>query len=481
VASTTATGVNVSTVQDPRQIDPALRAKYDVRGPRYTSYPPATHFASIDRDALLQRWRDRNGLGEDDPGKSLTRDPGLSLYFHIPFCRSRCMFCGCHTYIRKQSDAGNYVDLLIQEMALAAAVVDPRRQVHQVALGGGTPNFLGADETRRLLTALEQQWRLAPTSERSVEIDPRTATPEKLLAFLDHGFNRISLGVQDLDPQVIANVRRDQDSMQVGEVVDFVRQRGVASVNFDLIYGLPGQTLQSVEQTVADVVKLGPTRIALYSYAHVPWVHPHQKVLERAGLPDQDLKAALFLHMMDALQAAGYLAIGMDHFALPADPLALALANRSLRRNFMGYTTGRGLDIVAFGASAISSIGASYAQNEKELAAYEQRLQRGELPIYRGYLLDRDDEIRRELLLELFCNFRVDLGALSQRFGIDAASYLAADLSKLQPMVDDGLVAWSADALDVTDPGRFFIRNVCMAFDRHLEAEGAGRVYSRTV
>lgn len=457
---------------DLRAIDPALREKYDVRGPRYTSYPPANRFGEISLADLTDRWRARNGLVDD---------PGISLYFHIPFCRSRCLFCGCHTYVGGAADTGPYLDALETELDLTAAVVDPQRPVRQVAMGGGTPNYLAAAQLDRLLGAMERVWHIAPGAELSVEIDPRTVTPAKLDTFLSHGFNRFSLGIQDFEEPVLALVRRGQDLMQVEEVVGYLREHAVGSINFDLIYGLPGQDLDSAARTVARVLEHRPGRIALYSYAHVPWIHKHQLVLERAGLPDQDLKASLFLSMGAALVAAGYVHIGMDHFALPDDPLAAARNNRTLRRNFMGYTTGRGLDLLAFGASGIASIGSSYSQSHKDIERYQASLATGTLPLLRGFLLSRDDEIRRELIIELFCTFHLDLAALSAHFDIDAPTYFDKELAALRAMEADGLVVVTPEAIEVTELGAVFIRNVCMVFDAYLEPAGEQQVYSRTV
>jgi oxygen-independent coproporphyrinogen III oxidase len=450
-----------------------LREKYDVRGPRYTSYPPATHFHPVETGEVFERWSARNGIESD---------PGLSLYFHIPFCRKRCLFCGCHTFVGKKAGAlDGYLDALIAEMQLAAGVVDPQRPVHQVAFGGGTPNFLEEEQLERLLGSMETIWRIDDQAELSVEINPRTATPAKLDVFLEHRFNRFSLGIQDFSREVLEVVNRDQGLMEVEEVIGYLRKKGIESINFDLIYGLPGQDPGSCLDTAEKVIALKPSRIALYSYAHVPWLHAHQKALERAGLPEPDVKASFFLSMMDRFLQAGYVTIGMDHFALPEDPLARALESRTLRRNFMGYTTGRGLDLLGFGASAISSIGSAYSQNEKSLGDYQAGPAEGRLPIARGFLLDRDDEIRRELLLELFCNFHVDLDALGARFGIDAAAYFKEDLGRLDAMAADGLVTWNPQSIEVTGQGRFFIRNICMNFDRYLEKDSTKRVYSRTV
>lgn len=454
-------------------IDPRLREKYDVRGPRYTSYPAAPHFRDVDMSRLRRRWRDRRGL---DP------DPGLSLYLHIPFCHRRCLFCGCHTLGRRSPETVRlYLEALAREMSLAASAAGRDRPVRQVALGGGTPNYLTADETDRLLCALRGAWAVDEGAELSVEVDPRSATRDRLDAFLRHGFNRFSLGVEDFSAPVLEAVNRDQRQIQVEEVVEHLRGRGCGAINFDLIYGLPRQTLESAAETVARTVALRPSRIALYGYAHVPWIHAQQKLLEDRDLPGPELKSRISMLMSERFREAGYLAVGMDHFALPGDELVTALRQRTLRRTFMGYTTGRGFDVVGMGISAISGVGAAYSQNAKSLAPYLDRVARGELPVERGYLLDRDDEIRRELLLELFCTFHADLDALSRRFDIDAADYFAGEFSRLAPLAEDGLVSWDGKEIRVSDTGRIFIRNICMVFDRHLEAGKARQAYSRTI
>jgi oxygen-independent coproporphyrinogen-3 oxidase len=460
-------------MQDPRKIAPALLAKYDVNGPRYTSYPPATHFRTVDREAVFERWRARNGLAGD---------PGLSLYFHIPFCRTKCLFCGCHTaYTRDESLVQAYCEAMEREMRLSSGIVDPARKVRQVALGGGTPNFLSPARLSNLLKSARDTWSIQPDAEVSAEIDPRTATPEKLQALLDGGVNRFSLGVQDFDEKVLALVRRGQNLMKIEEVVTFLRGNGIEAINFDLIYGLPLQTLDTAAETAAKVIRLRPTRIALYSYAHVPRIKPHQKALEKHGLPAGDMKLSIFLLMLDAFSAAGYMPVGMDHFALPDDALAAALRNRTLHRNFMGYTTGRGMDLLGFGASSISSVGTAYSQDSKELDAYIAGTTAGSLPVERGYLLDRDDEIRRAFILDLFCNFSVDFDAFGSEFGIVAREYFAGDFASLAPLAADGLLSINEKNVSATETGRFFIRNICMGFDRHLEKDPAARPYSRTV
>ncbi len=458
---------------DGRGVPPDLRVRYDVPGPRYTSYPPANHFHALAVDDVLARWHERAALTPPEP---------LGLYVHVPFCRVRCLFCGCFTTIGAPDDIqSRYIDTLLEEVRLAAGEVGRSRPVQQVALGGGTPNAPAAPVIDRLLGGLGRAFAFAPGAELSVEVDPRSVTEEKLEVFLSHGFNRFSLGVQDLAEPVIRRVRPGADRMKVSQVVDYLRQRGCAAINFDLIYGLPGQDLETARTTARDVVALRPSRIALYSYAHVPWVHRNQLALERLGLPDPDLKAGIFAAMADIFGAADYRPVGMDHFALPDDALVQATRAGTLRRNFMGYTVGRGLDTLGFGVSAISSVGSSYAQNRKDLGEWEQAVAAGELPIERGFLLDADDLLRRELILDLFCNFRVDLAAVAAPFGVDAPTYFAAELEQLRPMAADGLLRLDGTTVTVEGWGRFFIRNVCMVFDRYLARTEAGRTYSRTV
>ena len=458
---------------DPRRIPAGLLERYAVRGPRYTSYPTAPHFGSVDPDALFDRWRARNGLDDD---------PGLSLYLHVPFCRTLCRFCACHTHIRRDpARATPYVDDLLAEMDLVRGIVDPARPVRQVALGGGTPNFLLPDDLDRLLTGLERRWSLAPDAELSAELDPRTVTREQLDLFLAHGFNRLSLGVQDFDPRVLEAVRRTQDGLQVEAVVGHLRARGCREINFDLIYGLPRQDGETAAAMARRTLELGPTRIALYNYAHVPWLKPHQKRLEPLGLPDAALRAAIQGTVAEALIRGGYLPIGMDHFARPDDRLARAFLEGTLHRNFMGYTTGRGLDQVAFGASGISGVGSTYAQDDRTLRGWRAAVRSSRPAIVRGFLLEPEDALRRDLILDLFCNFRVDLAALSSRRGLDAAALVEPDIARLEPMIRDGLVRAGDGRVEVTLEGRPFIRNVCMAFDRYLERDPSQRRYSRTL
>jgi len=458
---------------DPRKVSPLLVQKYATAAPRYTSYPPATHFRPVSSAELFARWRQGNGSKERGE---------LSVYFHIPFCSSLCWFCGCHTSVHKdRSVADRYVEALVSEMDLALRHIDAQRQVKQVALGGGSPNFLTETQLERLLAAFRKRFPVQADTELSVELDPRTTYPEQLDIFLKYRFNRFSLGVQDFSPEVLRRVHRPQTEDDVKWIVDHLRSQGCQEINFDLIYGLPGQTLETCQSTVERTLRYRPTRIALYQYAHVPWLKPQQKLLEAAGLPDQNAKQQLAGLAYELLVGAGYIPIGMDHFALPEDRLAQALSQRTLHRNFMGYTTCRGLDLLAFGVSAISAIQGTYSQNEKELEDYYRRVESGELPIERGFLLHRDDEIRRELIIDLFCNFHLDGKQLEQRYGIDFRSYFQPELKRLESFETDGLLVVAGCRLEVLPEGRYFIRNICMTFDRYLEQEVAGRRYSQAV
>ncbi len=458
---------------DPRRIPAELLRRYETRAPRYTSYPAAPHFGSVDEDELFGRWRERNAMAHD---------PGLSVYVHIPFCRTLCRFCGCHTHVRKDpSRATPYVDDLMREMDFVLGIVDRARPVRQVALGGGTPNFLSVPDLDRMLSGLRGRFSIAADAELSAELDPRTVTAGQLDLLLGHGFRRLSLGVQDFDPRVLGFIRRATDGLAVEAVVAHARSRGCEEINFDLIYGLPGQNERTAAETARRTLALGPTRIALYNYAHVPWMKPHQKALEKYGLPDAALKAAIQGTTAEILIRGGYLPIGMDHFARPEDRLARALEQGTLTRNFMGYTTGRGYDLVALGASGISAVGSTYAQDDRTLKGWREAVRAGRSAVVRGFLLSREDEARRDLILDLFCNFKVDLAALSGRWGMDMAACVGEDLDRLAPMVDDGLIRMEGDLVEVTWAGRPFIRNVCMGFDRYLESDPARRRYSRTL
>ncbi len=457
----------------PIRFDRALVAKYDRPGPRYTSYPTAPHFRSdfgpAEHAALLAR--------------SAEIDRPLSLYVHIPFCTTRCLFCGCNVKIARDRTWGRrYLPLLEREAELSAATLGAeRRRVVQVHWGGGTPTFLPPEDLLDLMAILRRHFRFDEECEVGVEIDPRECSPAHLDALAAAGVNRLSFGLQDLDPEVQRAVRREQSAAETWEVIDGARSRGIGeSVNVDLIYGLPHQSEESFAETVTEALRMSPDRLALFNFAYLPQMFPHQRAIDRGALPDPETKLSLLEQTVSAFIAAGYVFIGMDHFAKPDDPLAQALRDRTLTRNFQGYSTFDETDIVALGVSSISQVGDGYAQNVKSLEEYRQAIEAGTLATQRGLALSREDLLRRSAIMGLMCHFRLDRRAFADRWEIDFDRHFAAELDRLAPLVDDGLVEVDEDRIEVTSIGRLMVRNVAMAFDAYLESETAGR-YSRTV
>ena len=453
-----------------------LLDKYVTRGPRYTSYPPASSFhESIDREKIAQTWR----RSSRPPAAS------LALYVHIPFCSRRCLYCGCHT--STGWDAARleaYQQALIEETGLVSSLLAPERKVEQIALGGGTPNVFDDAMMTGLMETIRASFDVDDRCEISIELDPRTLEEERVDFLAAAGFNRFSLGVQDFDPVVQENVGRVQPEDKVRRLVDRFRKQGTRAINFDLIYGLPGQTLDSFEKTIGSVIDISPSRIAVFGYAHVPWMHAHQKALEAVGFPSAEERAALVEMTAEKLTHAGYIHIGLDHFAKKDDELAAAARERRLHRNFMGYTTIKGLRLAAMGASAISAIEDAYAQDNKDIDGYmKEILEHGVIPWKRGFHLSRDDVIRRDLIMELFCNLHVDLDALERRHDIKAADYFSVELEKLAAMEKDGLLRVDRDAahIELTEVGRHFVRNACMVFDNYLAADAGKRVHSKTI
>jgi oxygen-independent coproporphyrinogen-3 oxidase len=434
-----------------------LVERYRTRAPRYTSYPTAPHFGPVAADAI---------------DAALGRGSGpMSAYVHVPFCRSLCHYCGCHVEIHARREIGReYVDNLLAEADLVAARLRPGRTLDQLALGGGTPTFLLPEDMARLVSGLRARWPFTSGADISIEVDPRTIDEAGLDQLVDLGFNRYSFGVQDFDATVLQAVHRDQPADLTQRAVRRLRERGRFDLNFDLMYGLPHQTEASFRPTLDAVVAMRPTRVALFLYAHVPWMKPAQKLVERHGLPDAATRARLFALANEVLGEAGYEPIGMDHFALPGDELLRAQAEGTLQRNFMGYTTRAGLDLVGLGVSAIGSFGGAYAQDLKDRAAWAAKIAAGELPTDRGYVLSDEDKRRRQVIMSLFCNFTVDL----------APGEFPEERMRLAPLGADGLVRVDGDTVFVTPLGRHFIRNVCAVFDRYLEADAAARRYSHT-
>ena len=452
-------------------LDLDLVRKYNVPGPRYTSYPPATKFTdAVAWPQLIDELAANNRTQRD-----------LSLYFHLPFCQTLCWFCGCTTVITtQQGQSETYIGYLKKELAQMGRVLNPTRQAVQLHWGGGTPTFLQPAEIRELGRAIRGQFTFAPNIEAGVEIDPRRITPDHLQALREAGFNRASLGVQDFDPEVQKAVHRIQPREMTADVIKGLRALGFESVNVDLIYGLPFQTVESFEKTLDQVLELSPDRLAIFSYAHVPWIKPSQKILEKA-MPSADTKLQILRLIVEKLTGAGhYVYIGMDHFARADDELAVAQRNKTLHRNFQGYSTRGGSDIYAFGMSSISQTQNAYWQNLKELPAYYGALDAGQPAVLRGYLLTADDKVRRETIMRLMCDLALDYGAMSRELGINFAHYFARELESLADLQADGLITQTATGLEVTKQGRFFIRNIAMRFDAYLPKETERR-FSKTI
>ncbi len=455
------------------QVDLKLVEKYNVAGPRYTSYPPATKFTNaIAWPQLAEKIAANNRTVRD-----------LSIYFHIPFCETLCWFCGCTTVITLNHDQGRaYVECLGREVAKMAPHLNPRRKAVQLHFGGGSPTFLQPDEIRRLGEIIHQHFTFAPDMEASVEVDPRRLTRDHMAALREIGFNRASMGVQDFNPKVQEAVHRIQPREMTQQAMDWMRELGYGSINLDLIYGLPHQTPESFDETLDTVLEMQPDRLAVFSYAHVPWVKPAQKILEQQQhLPAPETKLEVLKLVIEKLTANDqYVYIGMDHFAKPDDELAVAQREKKLQRNFQGYSTRAGSDIYAFGMSSISQIPDAYWQNEKELPKWQEAVDAGNVPLQRAYLVTDEDKIRRETIMRVMCDLSLDYAAMSQKLGIRFEQHFEKELAALAPFETDGLVKRSPAGLEVTDTGRLFIRNIAMCFDNTLAPVGE-RKHSRTI
>ncbi len=466
-----------STNSDTPLLTVDLVKKHDRPGPRYTSFPTANEFrpefGAAEYESRLRVANDRAG------------EP-LSLYVHLPFCRKRCSFCACNVVVTRDPEkVSAYLDALERELALVVELIPDRRSVIQYHWGGGTPTHLSSEQMRRLQAAVRGYFEVAADAEVAVEIHPPVTTEEQMDVLRELGFNRLSMGVQDFDPHVQELINRNQSESQTVDQFTYARRAGFHSINLDLVYGLPGQTRETFTRTIERVIELRPERVACYSYAYVPWIKPHQKAITKDMLPPPDLKIELFLRAREMFLQAGYDAIGMDHFAVPEDELALAAAKGTLHRNFMGYTTRLAPDMVALGVSGISDVEDAYGQNRKELDTYHEAVGNGVLPVERGYVLSRDDTIRRALITSLMCNLSVSFDVLNARFGIDASSYFADELTALGEAggpVDNGFAEVGERSLEITELGRFFMRNVAMYFDPYLRKKKSEKpVFSRTV
>lgn len=449
--------------------DRALIEKYNYSGPRYTSYPTALEF------------NDAFGMPQLEAAAARYPDRPLSLYVHIPFCHKLCYYCGCNKVItRHQSKADLYLDFLEREI-MRLAPLFAQRTVTQLHWGGGTPTFLTEPQIRRLNSLLRQHFNFAEQGEYSIEIDPRKIELSLLDVLKEVGFNRISLGVQDFNKAVQQMVNRDQDNDFIKALVRRAAELGFRSTNLDLIYGLPLQTPESFQYTLQEIVSLKPARLSVFNYAHLPSRFAAQRKLNEADMPTPANKLLMLEQTIRYLTGEGYQFIGMDHFALPEDSLAVAQRDGELHRNFQGYTTQGDCDLLGLGVSAISMIGDTYSQNHKDLKQYYGQLETLGHAQTVGYALDQDDCLRRDLIKTLICNFELEFAPLEQQYGIQFADYFAEDLKLLQTFIDDGLVILTEDAIKVAAKGELLIRNICMCFDVHLRRQARMQQFSRVI
>ncbi|HCV20471.1 MAG TPA: oxygen-independent coproporphyrinogen III oxidase [Gammaproteobacteria bacterium] len=444
--------------------DPDLIRRYDTAGPRYTSYPTAVQFSG---DFTEQRYRQFARLSNEES------DPRpLSLYLHIPFCSTLCFYCACNKVVTKNVDKGvDYLERLCHEIELQGELLDNGRPVVQMHFGGGTPTFLSAEQLERLVAHIGRHFRLTEDNARdySIEIDPRTVSTDTLDRLQQAGFNRISLGVQDFDPVVQQAVHRIQPREDTIQLLQYARSRGFRSTNVDLIYGLPFQSVGSFSRTLDEILEALPDRLSIFNYAHLPSLFAPQQRIHEKDLPDSEEKLRILDTCVERLTGAGYVYIGMDHFARPDDLLSRSQRDGTLHRNFQGYSTHANSDLIGLGVSAISQVGRSYSQNHKDLHAYQADLDASHLATIRGIELTRDDELRRSVIEQLMCFGQVSLRQVLQAHHIDQEDYFEAELTNLQPMASDGLLTVKNDDLvEVSSAGRFLLRNICMVFDCYL-------------
>lgn len=439
-------------------------AEYASRGPRYTSYPPATEFGPLSTDRV-----------QDELAALGDRGEPVSLYVHVPFCKSLCWYCGCNVIASRNEERGVvYLDQLTTEMALLAGYVRGA-PVREIAIGGGSPNFLSPRSLRTMIAALERTFAIAPDARRSIELDPRTTTSAQIDALAAGKFRSLSMGVQDFSEPVQDAIHRHQSTLQTRWLVDRARATGFDDINVDVVYGLPLQTETSFARTIDAVIDLAPDRIALFGYAHLPAKLPHQRLVERSGrVLDRYERATLLLLAIDRLTRAGYLHLGLDHFAKPGSRLARAAAERRMVRTFQGYVEHTADSILGIGVSAISSTPGMHWQSHAELPAWEKDVAAGALPVERGIVLDADDRVRRQVIGQLMCNGEVDLGRVAAGHGLDAASYFAREIAAIGGMAELAGYDAAQRTVHTTPLGRLLVRNLCMVFDRYYQSLGAG-------
>lgn len=449
-----------------------LIRKHNTSGPRYTSYPTALLLKPVSK---MEKFHRELGM-VSDTGKE------LSLYIHLPFCRSLCWYCGCSKVISRNSkDADRYLDYLEKDFELTNPHLPAGRTVTQVHLGGGTPTFLTPEQLLRLKLLIQEYFDIVPEAECSVEMDPRHMTKAHVQMLRSIGFNRASIGVQDLNEEVQKAIHRIQPFEINQQAVDWLRNAGYHSINMDLIYGLPAQTPKLFAKTLDEVMLMNPDRLAIYNYAHLPDLFPSQRLIHADLLPGPDEKLEMLQYSIEFLKREGYVYIGMDHFARPDDELAKALHDGTLQRNFQGYSTRRGTETWAFGASAISQTGPIMWQRYKSLEDYYAAIDRGEMPVHKSYTLSADDKLRRDVIMRLMCGQALDWHDMDLEYNISTQVYFRHELEKLQSLTDDGLVEIDPAGVKVTETGRLFLRNIAMIFDAWLPAKSEKPTYSKTI
>jgi oxygen-independent coproporphyrinogen-3 oxidase len=456
------------------KVDVDILKKYSKAGPRYTSYPTAPIFTEDFTD------KDYGRIIKETNEVESPSD--ISLYFHLPFCRSVCYFCGCNVVYTKRGDqADQYLDYLEKEIELIAGMQAPGREVVQLHFGGGTPTFLSTDQLRRLGKAIKKNFTLADNVEAGVEIDPREASDEHIKTLREIGFNRISMGIQDFDPKVQKAVHRVQTEELSRHVIDVCRKEKFDSINVDLIFGLPHQTVESFEKTVDKIIEINPDRMAVFNFAYVPWMKPIQKSIKEKDLPSPEEKFKILKMVIEKFTTAGYVYVGMDHFAKPDDELFVAQKEKTLYRNFQGYTTHAGCDLYGLGATSISQVGNCYVQNKHELPDYYQMIEEGRIPTWRGYELNSEDILRRHIITRIMCDFELTFADVEKEFDVDFKKNFALELSELEPMTKDNLLTISDEGLVVSDLGRILIRNIAMVFDTYLRKPEKEMRFSKTI
>lgn len=456
------------------EFDPQLIKRYDKAGPRYTSYPTAVQFNESYTVETYKNFAE----------KSNQSDKALSLYFHIPFCDTVCFYCGCNKVVTKdRSKAAPYLERVHKEIAMQAELFDSSRKVDQLHWGGGTPTFISHNEMRELMAVTRQHFNLHDddSGEYSIEIDPREVSRDSIKLLRELGFNRMSLGVQDFNPAVQKAVNRIQSREQTMAALTAAREENFKSISVDLIYGLPLQTVESFDSTLDELIDISPDRVSVFNYAHLPERFKPQRRINEHELPAPSAKLEIFKHCMEKLTNAGYVYIGMDHFAKPNDELTIAQQNGELYRNFQGYATHADCDLIGIGITSIGTIANSFAQNVRTMDEYYECIDKGELAIFRGVEIDDDDLIRREVIMQLICHFNLKFSDIEKRFGINFKNYFASEMERYQVMVEDGLIEMDAESIEVTSKGRLLIRNICMVFDRYIKPDEKTERFSKLI